>query len=133
MKKIMLLTILFFPLVALTAPQDSLENNLNYCASVGSWAAQKVISQELSKNKNLDSKKATALLIHRTRLKNENNPVTLGDWGQLYTQTITITIPYIHKKKKPLTLIASSIISAAECSLTDPAYIDSTPEHYRFD
>lgn len=132
MKKIILLAIMFAPGCVLSVPQDTLEKNLNYCSSMESWAAQKVISRELSKDKQLDGEKATSLLINRTRLEKGNIPVKLGDWGQLYTQTIAITIPYIHKQKKPLTFIASSIISAAECSLTDPAYIDSTSEHYSF-
>lgn len=119
MKKLVILTLLTIPGVS-TATSKALD----YCATVGSWTAQKVIQQFVQKNKNLDPQHATSSLLERTALTEQTHPVTLGEWGSLYTQTIKIQIPFTNNKEHPITVIASSIISAEECSLTEPSYID---------
>jgi hypothetical protein len=130
MKKSILIAMLFIPGVALSSTKDATTEALDYCATVESWAAQKVIDAEFNKNKQLDRIKATSSLIERVKLVKGNSPIKFEDWGQLYTQTIEVTIPYIDKRKKPAVFIASSIISAEECSLTEVAYFDITPEIY---
>ncbi|WON78295.1 hypothetical protein [Serratia sp. UGAL515B_01] len=119
MKKLLILILLVIPGIS-TATSKALD----YCATVESWAAQKVIQQLVQKNKDLDPQRATALLLERTALKEQSKPVTLSEWGPLYTQTIKIQIPFTGNKKPPMTIIASSIISAEECSLTEPSYLD---------
>ncbi|MDE9429014.1 hypothetical protein [Xenorhabdus bovienii] len=57
-------------------------------------------------------------------------PITFSEWGQLYSQTTEITIPFIDNQVPPIILITSSIISAVECSLTEPTYFDITPNSY---
>lgn len=99
---------------------------LDYCASVESWAAQKTIDHFVQKNRALDPQRATASLLVRTALQDRVTPVILGDWGQLYAQTIKVTLPYVDNKTPPVTIIASSIISAEECSLSEPAFVDMT-------
>ncbi|PHM44864.1 exported hypothetical protein [Xenorhabdus mauleonii] len=116
------------PSIALSSTKE----DLDYCATVKSWAAQKVIDAAFEKDKQLDREKATSSLIERTKLVEGNKPITFKDWGQLYAQTIKVSIPYIDKQKKSAIFIASSIISAEECSLTTPSYFDMTPEHYIF-
>ncbi|PHM35959.1 hypothetical protein [Xenorhabdus innexi] len=130
MKKFILLTLLCFPGIALSATKTPSQKALDYCATVDSWAAQKVIDAELRKGKELDREKATASLINRTKLVSGKNAIQLGEWGQLYTQTIEVSVPYIDNQKKPMRLIVSSIISAEECSLTEPAYVDMTLGDY---
>ncbi|MDE9448097.1 hypothetical protein KKJ04_21925, partial [Xenorhabdus bovienii] len=96
-------------------------------STVESWPAQKVILAEYQKNEQLDRMKASSFLIERTKLAKGNKPIKFEDWGQLYTQTIEVTIPYIDNQRKPKVFIASSIISAEECSLTQSAYFEITP------
>lgn len=127
MKKLILLAILCVPSIALSASKDSTREALDYCATVESWPAQKVILTEYRKNKQLDRMKATSLLIERTKLVKGNKPIQFEDWGQLYTQTIEVSIPYINNQKKSAVFIASSIISAEECSLTESAYFKISP------
>ncbi|AHG22835.1 hypothetical protein Z042_14850 [Chania multitudinisentens RB-25] len=119
MKKLLILTLLAIPGISAATSKA-----LDYCATVESWAAQKVIQQLVQTHKDLDPKNATASLLVRTAIKEQEKPVTLGEWGPLYTQTIKIQLPFIDNKKLPMTVIASSIISAEECSLSEPSYID---------
>ncbi|MDC9595677.1 hypothetical protein [Xenorhabdus anantnagensis] len=125
MKKFIVFAMLFVPSIALSSTND----DLDYCATIQSWPAQKVISIIVEKNKQLDQLRATSFLIERSKLVKGKKPIVFEEWGQLYTQTIEITIPYIDNHKKPVTFIASSIISAEECSLTEPAYFDITSEN----
>ncbi|MDE9558073.1 hypothetical protein KKJ06_22560, partial [Xenorhabdus bovienii] len=62
-------------------------------------------------------------------LVKEGKPIVLKESGQLYTQTLEVTIPYVDKTKKPVVFIVSSIISAEECSLTEVAYYNITSEN----
>ena len=121
MKKVFIISVLAMPCVSLASTKA-----LDYCATVESWAAQKTIGSLVQKNKMLDPQRATSALLVRTELKDKSAPVTLGDWGQLYTQTIKVTLPYIDNKMPPKTIIATSIISAEECSLSEPAFVDMT-------
>ncbi len=97
---------------------------LDYCATVESWAAQTTLQQVTANHKELNTHQATAVLLHRSALKDGDAPVLLGEWGQLYTQTIKITIPFWSDKKSPLVVLATSIISAEECSLSQPSYVE---------
>ncbi|MDC9613150.1 hypothetical protein PSI19_04470 [Xenorhabdus khoisanae] len=90
--------------------------------------AQKVIQHAVEANKQLDPQNVVSTVIARHLLAKDKLPITLSDWGQLYNQTIEISIPFIDKQKSPVTFIATSIISTEECSLTDPSYIDITSE-----
>ncbi|MBC8949854.1 hypothetical protein [Xenorhabdus sp. TS4] len=128
MKKIILFAMLFIPTIAFSSIKDDTEKALDYCATTESWAAQIVITNSYRKNNQFDRMKATSSLLERTRLAKEGKPIVLKESGQLYTQTLEITIPYINKNKKPAVFIASSIISAEECSLSEVAYFDITPE-----
>ncbi|SFN45220.1 hypothetical protein [Xenorhabdus japonica] len=130
MKKLILLAMLFIPSIALSSTKDATKEALDYCATTESWAAQKVIDAAVERNKQLDRMKATSSLIERHKLVKGKKPITFEDWGQLYTQTIEVSIPYIDSHKKPVIFIASSIISAEECSLTEVAYFNITPEMY---
>lgn len=121
MKTLLMITLLTIPCIS-TATLKALD----YCATVESWAAQKTINQLIQQNKELDPQHATSFLLVRTALKDHIKPITLGEWGPLYVQTIKISIPFINNKKPPVTILASSIISAKECSLTEPTYIDMT-------
>ncbi|MDC9594816.1 hypothetical protein [Xenorhabdus sp. IM139775] len=125
MKKLIALAILFVPGISLSSTND----DLDYCATIQSWVAQKVINTAVEKNKHLDQFRATSSLIERSKLIKGKKPIVFNEWGQLYTQTIEISIPYIDNHKKSVTLIASSIISAEECSLAEPTYFDITPEN----
>ncbi|MBI6550509.1 hypothetical protein [Xenorhabdus lircayensis] len=124
--KIVIITILSIPKIGFS----SVNENLNYCATTESWVAQKVIQHAVEKNKQLDSYNAVSTFIARHPLAKDKLPITLLDWGQLYTQTIEILIPFIDKPKPPVTFIATSIILAKECSLTEPSYINITPESW---
>jgi hypothetical protein len=119
MKNILIITLLVIPCISSASSQA-----LDYCAKVESWAAQKTIDSLVKKDQELDSQRATSSLLVRTALKDKTVPVKLGDWGQLYTQTIKITIPFVGNKKPPMTVIASTIISAEECSLSEPSFIE---------
>ncbi|MDC9589784.1 hypothetical protein PSI23_10865 [Xenorhabdus sp. XENO-10] len=132
MKKFILLVLLCVPGLAVSATKETSQKALDYCATVESWAAQKVIDAEWKKNKQLDRAKASSSLLNRTKLVRGKNAIQLGEWGQLYTQTIEVSIPYIGNQKKSTQFLVSSIISAEECSLTEPAYIDITPGRYIF-
>ncbi|AOM39535.1 hypothetical protein [Xenorhabdus hominickii] len=125
MKKIVVFVILIFSNITFASENE----DLDYCATIESWAASKVISSVITKNQELDQYQATSSFISRHKLVKEGKPITLTEWGQLYIQTIEISIPYINNQKKSVTLIASSIISTQECSLTEPAYFDITSEH----
>ncbi|WP_411753161.1 hypothetical protein [Serratia sp. (in: enterobacteria)] len=119
MKNILIITLLAMPSIGYASSRA-----LDYCAAVESWAAQKTIDSFVNKNQELDPQRATSSLLVRTALKDKRVPVMLGDWGQLYTQTIKITIPFVGNKKPPMTVIASAIISAEECSLSEPSFIE---------
>ncbi|MBD1227959.1 hypothetical protein [Xenorhabdus griffiniae] len=128
MKKNIFISILFTSNVAFS----STKADLDYCATVESWATQQVIESAFEKNKQLDKLKATSFLIERTKLMDGRKEIKFEDWGQLYTQTIKVIIPYVNNQKKKVTFIASSIISAEECSLGMPSYFDITPDNYIF-
>ncbi|OTA14148.1 exported hypothetical protein [Xenorhabdus vietnamensis] len=121
---------LFIPGIALSSSltNDETKNALDYCATPESWASQYVINSSFRKDKSFDRMKATSSLIERTKLVKGDKPIFLKESGQLYTQTLEITIPYIDKNKKPAVFIASSIISVEECSLSEVAYFDITHE-----
>lgn len=97
---------------------------LDYCATLGSWAAQTTLQQFTANREELNTHQATAVLLQRSALKDADAPVRLGEWGQLYTQTLKITIPFRNDKKSPLVVLATSIISAKECSLSQPLYVE---------
>lgn len=122
--KILIIAILSIPKMGFS----SVDENLNYCATTESWVAQKVIQHAVEANKQLDPQNVVSTVIARHLLAKDKLPITLSDWGQLYNQTIEISIPFIDKQKSPVTFIATSIISTEECSLTDPSYIDITSE-----
>ncbi|MBD2785734.1 hypothetical protein ID858_06230 [Xenorhabdus sp. DI] len=125
MKNFILFAMLLVPSIALSSTEDALD----YCATSQSWTAQYVINRSFERNKQLDRMKATSSLIERSKLVKGKKPIVLKELGQLYTQTTEISIPYIDNHKKSVILIASSIISAEECSLTEPTYFDITPEN----
>ncbi len=54
----------------------------------------------------------------------KSTPVSMGEWGQLYTQTIKILLPFKDVNKGSKTIIATSIISSEECSISEPSYLD---------
>ncbi|PHM36585.1 hypothetical protein [Xenorhabdus innexi] len=126
MKKLLTFTMLFIPSIGIASANE----NLNYCATTESWAAHKVITSAVRKNNQLDKYQAKSILINRHLLEKNKSPITYSEWGKLYSQTIEVTIPYIDKDKSPMIIIASSIISAEECSFSDPTYIDITPKSY---
>ncbi|MDC9616196.1 hypothetical protein PSI19_20535 [Xenorhabdus khoisanae] len=130
MKKKILISMLFISSVVFSSMKD----DLDYCATVESWAAQQVIESAFEENTQLDKLKATSFLIERTKLMDGKKEIKFEYWGQLYTQTIKVVIPYVNNKNKEVTFIASSIISAEECSLGMgmPSYFDITPENYIF-
>ncbi|CDG17215.1 hypothetical protein [Xenorhabdus doucetiae] len=129
MKKNILFGMLFIPYIAFSSTKDETKKDLDYCATVQSWAAQIVINDAYRKNNQLDRMSATSSLLERTKLVKEGRPIVLKESGQLYTQTLEVTIPYVDKNKKPVVFIASSIISAEECSLTEVAYYNITSEN----
>lgn len=122
MKKLLIITLWAIPFIS-----SASSKSLDYCATVGSWAAQQTIDKFYQKNRNLDPQRATSTLLVRTALKEQSTPVTLGEWGALYTQTIKISLPYVDDKAPPITIIASSIISAEECSMSEPAFVEMAP------
>lgn len=128
MKKNIPILMLFISSVSFSSTKD----DLDYCATVESWAAQQVIESAFEKNKQLDKLKANSFLIERTKLIDGEKEIKFEDWGQLYTQTIKIIIPYANNQKKEVIFVASSIISAEECSLGMPSYFDITPDNYIF-
>ncbi|MBD2806588.1 hypothetical protein ID855_18215 [Xenorhabdus sp. ZM] len=129
MTKNILFGMLFIPYIAFSSTEDEAKKDLDYCATVQSWAAQIVINDSYRKNNQLDRMRVTSSLLERTKLVKEGRPIVLKESGQLYTQTLEVTIPYVDKNKKPVVFIASSIISAEECSLTEVAYYNITSEN----
>ncbi|MDX8000148.1 hypothetical protein FE394_13270 [Xenorhabdus sp. Reich] len=121
-----IITMLLIPEIGFSSVNES----LNYCAKNESWVAQKIIQHAAAENKYLDPYNATSILITRYPLAKDKLPITLSDWGHLYTQTIEISIPFFDKQKSPVIFIATSIISTEECSLTEPSYINITPERW---
>jgi hypothetical protein len=121
MKNILIISLLIMPCMSSASSAA-----LDYCATVESWAAQKTIDSFVKKDQDqeLDPQRAISSLLVRTALKDKMVPVKLGDWGQLYTQTIKVTIPFVGNKKPPIAVIASSIISAEECSLSEPSFVE---------
>ncbi|OTA17640.1 exported hypothetical protein [Xenorhabdus vietnamensis] len=126
LSKISIIAILSIPKIGFS----TVDKNLNDCATTESWVAQKVIQHAVEKNKQLDPYNATSTFITRYPLTKDKLPITLSGWGQLYTQTVEISIPFIDKQKSPMIFIATSVISEEECSLTEPSYIDITPENW---
>ncbi|WP_426577544.1 hypothetical protein ACP179_05305 [Xenorhabdus stockiae] len=126
MKKFLTFTMLFIPAIGIASTNE----NLDYCATTESWAAYQVINAAVRKNNQLDKHQANSILINRHLLEKNKLPITYSAWGELYSQTIEVTIPYIDKNKSPMIIIASSIISEEECSFTDPTYVDITPKSY---
>ncbi|MBD2780390.1 hypothetical protein [Xenorhabdus szentirmaii] len=113
---------------------ESIEEALDYCATEKSWVAQKVLLHTIEdqENKQLDPDNITSTLLARYPLQKNELPITFFEWGQLYNQTTEISIPFIDKQKSPLIFIATSIISAEECSLAEPSYFEITPEKWIF-
>lgn len=124
MNQLFITLLLAMPALYISPASATSPNPLDYCATVESWTAQKIIDKFAQKNKNLDPLRATSYLMVRTALTDHDTPVTLGEWGQLYTQTIKISLPFIDHKTPSMTIIASSIISAEECSLSEPSFVN---------
>ncbi|CDG89417.1 hypothetical protein [Xenorhabdus bovienii] len=124
--KVIVFAMLFIPRMGFSL----VDEDLDYCAKKESWVAYKVIEKAVEKNNRLDKHRAVSTLLARHKLKKEKLPITFSEWGQLYSQTTEIVIPFIDNQAPPIALITSSIISAAECSLTEPIYFDITPNSY---
>lgn len=100
---------------------------LDYCAKVDSWPASRAISEEIKANPQLDESHATTQLLSRKPVIENGKHVNAGAWGPVYIQIIKISIPYKKPKSKyNIELLASSFISAEECSLSEPSHINIT-------
>lgn len=94
MKNILIVMLLAMPCISLASTKA-----LDYCATVESWAAVKAIDNLVQKNQALDPQRATSSLLERTELKDKNDSSYTRGLGQLYTQTIKITVPFVGNKK----------------------------------
>lgn len=107
----------------------TLKEKLDYCATADSWAAQIILSELTTQGKhfeksfNPDVEKVTSRLISTEKIKDGDKPIFLSEYGDLYIQTIMVTIPFKDGEFDPFVILSSSIISPEECSLTRPSYI----------
>jgi hypothetical protein len=119
MKSTLISLMVLIPVIA-----SASDKVLDYCATVDSWAAQKVITAVTLQDRTLDPNQASSSLLMRAAVMEKSTPLSMGEWGQLYTQTIKILLPFKDVNKGSKTIIATSIISSEECSISEPSYLD---------
>lgn len=125
----MMKNIFFFLLTIVFANKVFAANksDLDYCSGVDAWAATKVISEEVRKNALLDGTQAMTQLLSTRPVTGNNMPINAGTWGPVYLQVIKVSIPYkTTSKNRKVELLVSSFISAQECSMSEPSYINLT-------
>ncbi|KOP33142.1 MULTISPECIES: hypothetical protein [Xenorhabdus] len=87
MKKNILFAMIFIPSVVSASKEN--QEALDYCSTVESWPAQRVIMYEFDKDKQLDGMKATSVLINRTKLTKGKKQLNFKIGGS-----------YIHRQPK---------------------------------
>ena len=103
------------------------KNALDYCSKVNAWPASRMISEAVKNNALLDGSRASSKILSTTPVTENNKPVNAGIWGPIYLQIIKLSIPYkLPNQTQEVELIVSSFISAQECSIAEPSYMNLT-------
>ncbi|WP_241630726.1 hypothetical protein, partial [Rosenbergiella nectarea] len=88
----------------------------DYCATPQAWAAQITVAK--LRNEHFDPQPLPQVtLMAQTRLTGSENLSALTDFGDLYSQTLLITVTSQRAKQAAKRFIVNTIISDQECSM----------------
>lgn len=98
-------------------------SNTDYCATSQAWAAQITVAK--LRNEHFDPQPLPKVeLLSQQRLSGTHGLRASKDFGELYSQTLLITVTSQRPKQAAKHFIVSSIISDQECSMSEPIIID---------
>lgn len=98
-------------------------SNVDYCASPQAWAAQITVAH--LRNDHFDPQPLPKVeLLSQQRLSGMHGLRASKDFGELYSQTLLITVASQQPKQAPKRFLVTTIISDQECSMADPIFID---------
>lgn len=97
--------------------------NTDYCATPQAWAAQITVAK--LRNEHFDPQPLPKVeLLSQQRLSGTHGLPAPKDFGELYSQTLLITVSSQRPKQAAKRLIVSTIISDQECSMVAPTILD---------
>ena len=98
-------------------------SNTDYCATSQAWAAQITVAK--LRNEHFDPQPLPKVeLLSQQRLSGTYGLPASNDFGELYSQTLLITVSSQRPKQAAKRFIVSTIISDQECSMAEPIIID---------
>lgn len=92
-------------------------------ASTDSWAVQSTLATLRSQGFESEQQ-LQVVLLSRTLLSGQGKIAPLADYGNLYSQSLSITIRSKSAFPEVKHLLVTSIISDQECSMTQPVILD---------
>ncbi|AWK41329.1 hypothetical protein GPY51_02560 [Photorhabdus laumondii subsp. laumondii] len=99
------------------------------CADINGWNVQQVIQKAeqkgIIKSDNVDISKSASILLNEFPLKHNGRIITLNDGVEgekLSTEVIKVSL-FDKSRNSTVNIIAVTLVSNIECSLTDPSVI----------
>ncbi|MCC8460022.1 hypothetical protein [Photorhabdus aegyptia] len=99
------------------------------CADINGWNVQQVIQKAeqkgIIKSDNVDISKSASILLNELPLKHNGRIITLNDGVEgekLSTEVIKVSL-FDKSRNLTVNIIAVTLVSNIECSLTDPSVI----------
>ncbi|EYU14356.1 hypothetical protein [Photorhabdus aegyptia] len=99
------------------------------CADINGWNVQQVIQKAeqkgIIKSDNVDISKSSSILLNELPLKYNGRIITLNDGVEgekLSTEVIKVSL-FDKSRNSAVNIIAVTLVSNIECSLTDPSVI----------
>ena len=98
-------------------------SNIEYCASPQAWAAQLTVAK--LRNNGFEPQPLPKVeVVAQQKLTSTRLLTASKDFGDLYSQTLLITVASSRPEQPIKRFIVHTIISEQECSIADPLIID---------
>lgn len=118
--------IFFFAVLCLSfASTGYAASNIEYCASPQAWAAQLTVAK-LRNNGFAPQPLPKVELVAQQKLTSTHLLPASKDFGDLYSQTLLITVASSKPEHSNKRFIVHTIISDYECSMAEPIIIDDS-------
>ncbi|WKX27190.1 hypothetical protein [Tatumella ptyseos] len=99
-------------------------SNIEYCASPQAWAAQLTVAKLRNNGFEPQPLPKVELVAQQKLTSTRLLPAASKDFGDLYSQTLLITVASSRPEQPIKRFIVNAIISEQECSIADPLIID---------
>ena len=97
--------------------------NIDYCTTPQAWAAQITLAK--LRNSGFDPQPLPKVeLLSQQKLSGVHPLLSSKKFGDLYSQTLLITVASLRHGQASKHFIVSTIVSDQECSIADPIIID---------